>query len=221
MAGLAVQVRDHPMFIAPLDRRQRERQEFATPKSAANQHGEHRVIPLLAKSARLRCFEQASALLDGQPVSHAHAKAAYTLDAPDTRSQLRTEQTRIGGLVGEATHGGQTEVDGCRRVDALFQMEAVAQNDGPVNASRGSEQYHRTNSSIAWSYVRWPLADDKLFRTVDLACSRSGRANTLFGVFFLRDFGIGDGLLRRRRQHLAGRHPSPLGRSRWRGGRYA
>lgn len=71
-------------------------------------------------------------MLDGQPVSNAHAKAAYTLDAPDTRSQLRTEQTSIGGLVGEATHGCQTEVDDCRRVGALFQMDAVAQNDGPI-----------------------------------------------------------------------------------------
>jgi hypothetical protein len=35
-----------------------------------------------------------------------------------------------------------------------------------------------------------------------LACSRSGIAKTRFGDFFLRDFdfGIGDGLLHRRRQ---------------------
>src|SRR4051794_1104393 len=42
----------------------------------------------------------------------------------------------------------------------------------------------------------------RLFSTAALACSRSGSARTRFGIFFLRDFdfGIGDGLLHRRRQ---------------------
>src|SRR5712692_3756268 len=71
-----------------------------------------------------------------------------------------------------------------------------------LNASRGSEQYQVTNSRMAWSYVRWPLADVRLFSTAVLVCSRSGSASTRLGGFFLRDFefGIGDGLLHRRRQ---------------------
>jgi hypothetical protein len=71
-----------------------------------------------------------------------------------------------------------------------------------LNARRGSEQYRATNSRIAWSYVRCPLADVRLFSTAVLACSRSGRARTRLGDFFLRDFGfgIGDGLLYRHRQ---------------------
>jgi hypothetical protein len=48
--------------------------------------------------------------------------------------------------------------------------------------------------------VRWPLLEVRVLRTADFACSRSGRARTRFGdFFFLRDFGIGDGLLNRRR----------------------
>src|SRR2546422_10560329 len=63
-----------------------------------------------------------------------------------------------------------------------------------LNAKRGSEQYHSTNSVIAWSYVRWPLFEVRVFRTADLACSRSGKASTRLGVFlFFRDFDIGDG----------------------------
>src|SRR5436189_5887812 len=65
-----------------------------------------------------------------------------------------------------------------------------------LNANRGSEQYHSTNSVIAWSYVRWPLFEVSVLRTADLACSRSGRARTRFGVFlFCRDFDMDDGLL--------------------------
>src|SRR5439155_10190344 len=48
--------------------------------------------------------------------------------------------------------------------------------------------------------MRWPLLEVRVLRTADFACSRSGRASTRFGdFFFLRDFGIGDGLLNRRR----------------------
>ena len=66
-----------------------------------------------------------------------------------------------------------------------------------LNASRGSEQYHATNSRIACSYVRCPLTEVRLFGTAVFASSRSGSARTRFGTFFLRDFdlGIGDGLL--------------------------
>src|SRR5881628_3128364 len=70
-----------------------------------------------------------------------------------------------------------------------------------LKASRGSEQYHWTNSVIAWSYVRWPLFEVRVLRTADFVCSRSGRTRTRFGdFFFLRDFAIRDGLLNRRRQ---------------------
>lgn len=34
-----------------------------------------------------------------------------------------------------------------------------------AQASRGSEQYQPMNSVIAWSYVRWPLAEVRLLRT--------------------------------------------------------
>jgi hypothetical protein len=46
--------------------------------------------------------------------------------------------------------------------------------------------------------------DVRLFSTAVLVCSRSGRRQDALGDFFLRDFdlGIGDGLLRRRRQLL-------------------
>ena len=34
----------------------------------------------------------------------------------------------------------------------------------------------------------WPPADDRLFRTAEFACSRSGSASTRFDAFFLGDF---------------------------------
>jgi hypothetical protein len=45
--------------------------------------------------------------------------------------------------------------------------------------------------------VRWPPFDVTLLRTADFACSKSGKAR-VSAIFFLSDFGIGDGLLDRR-----------------------
>jgi hypothetical protein len=67
-----------------------------------------------------------------------------------------------------------------------------------LKARRGSEQYHSTNSLMAWSYVRCPLTDVRVLRTADLAYSRSGSARTRFGDFLFRDFDMSDGLLGRR-----------------------
>ena len=50
-----------------------------------------------------------------------------------------------------------------------------------LNARRGSEQYQSTNSFIAWSYVRWPLFEVRVFSTAEFVCSRSGRARDRFG----------------------------------------
>jgi hypothetical protein len=51
---------------------------------------------------------------------------------------------------------------------------------------------------MAWSYVRWPLADVKLLSTAAFDCSRSARARARFGAFLRRglavDLRIGDGL---------------------------
>jgi hypothetical protein len=60
-----------------------------------------------------------------------------------------------------------------------------------LNARRGSEQCHSKKWVMAWSYLRWPLLDVRLFTTAVFDCSRSGRAKTRFGGrFFFRDFGI-------------------------------
>jgi hypothetical protein len=85
-----------------------------------------------------------------------------------------------------------------RRLSLITRQKLIRYRSTTVrlNASRGSEQYHSTNSVIAWSYVRWPLFEVSVLRTADLACSRSGKARTRFGVFlFFREFDMDDGLL--------------------------
>ena len=47
------------------------------------------------------------------------------------------------------------------------------------------------NSRMAWSYVRFELAEVKLFRTADFDCSRSGSFRTVFGTCLRLLFAMG------------------------------
>jgi len=90
------------------------------------------VIALLPKSVARGGKEKPSPLFDRQPVPDAQTQPPDTLDAPDASREFRTEEPRIGGLVRNATHRGETEVDGGRRVRALFEVDAVPQHDGTI-----------------------------------------------------------------------------------------
>ena len=90
------------------------------------------MIPRFPKGIEPWCLEQPSALFHRQPVSDAHAQSPNALHAPNTRRELRTQQTRIGCLVGHTTHRGQSEVDGGRCIRALLEVDAVPQHDGAI-----------------------------------------------------------------------------------------
>jgi hypothetical protein len=43
-----------------------------------------------------------------------------------------TEQSRIGGLVGDAPNGRQAQIDRCRRVLFLFEIDPVSEDHGAI-----------------------------------------------------------------------------------------
>ena len=198
----ADEIRNDPVLVALLERFEPESQQFTTAQAAADQHGEHGMIASFTNGHEVALSEQTTALIGSEPVAQPRAQAANAFHAPNAGGEFGTEEARISRLIRDTPDGSQPQIDRCGRVVTLLQVNAVAQNHGQLNARRGSEQYHATNSPIAWSYVRCPLGDVRLLSTAVLACSRSGSASTRFGGFFLRDFGfgIGDGLLYRRRQ---------------------
>jgi hypothetical protein len=88
---------------------------------------------------------------------------------------------------------------------SLFQVNAVAEDHRAIERQAWLGTVPPTNSMIAWSYVRRPLRELRLFTTADLACSRSGERQNALGCFFLFfvcacDLDIGDSLQVRRRQ---------------------
>ena len=104
MASLAEQIGDDPMLLPLLDRLEAQCQQLGAPKSAANQHRDHRVISELALECR-RCYavEQSSALLGGQPVPETNSDSAHAFHATDACRQFWTQEASVGRLVRHTT----------------------------------------------------------------------------------------------------------------------
>jgi len=101
MSALANQIGDDPMLLPPLDRLEGQCQQLGAAKSAANQHGDHRVVPQLAGWRRVSRNREAPALLRGQPVPEANAdpphpfsRDGYQTPIRDSGGQRRQPRTR-------------------------------------------------------------------------------------------------------------------------------
>ncbi|HEV3061848.1 MAG TPA: hypothetical protein VGY48_26585 [Vicinamibacterales bacterium] len=198
MPALADEIGNDPVLLALLNPPELQGQQLPPPKATPEEHREHRVIAELARYGRCPLRQQSPSLIRGEPVPQPDPEPAHALHAPNTGRELRTEQPGIGRFIGHPAHRGESEVNRGRGIVVLFEVDPIASTTVRLNARRGSEQYHVTNSRMAWSYVRWPLAEVKLLRTAAFDCSRSGNARTRFGAFLRRglavDLRIGDGL---------------------------
>ena len=80
----------------------------------------------------VRFSEQPSALFRRQPVPEADADPSDPSHAPDARSQFGTQQTGISRFVRDPGNRGDSQVDGCRRVTALLQVDPITENHRAV-----------------------------------------------------------------------------------------
>ena len=94
------------------------------------------MIALSPKSIARGGEEKPSPLFDRQPVPDAQAQPPDTLDAPDASREFRTEQPRIGGLVRNATHRGETEVWGINPALATWTASGLVSPWDPALLAR-------------------------------------------------------------------------------------
>src|SRR5713101_1997433 len=114
VAALADQIYHRPVPLAHLDFIQLQSHKFRSAKSATKQQGQHRVVALRSHTIPTSTLEYFRTLLRAQPIARAKPQLLHSFHSADARSQLRAEQSRIGGLVCEAAHGSQLLVDGVR-----------------------------------------------------------------------------------------------------------
>jgi len=108
----------------------------------------------------------------------------FTRRIPAARFGLSSPQSAASYASRRTAPSRRLIVPGAKRRDSRwirYRRTTVLPNE-----SRGSEQYHSTNSSIACRYPRWASLELRLFRTADFAWSRSGSRRTAFGVLRLR-----------------------------------
>ena len=145
-----------------------------------------------------RC-QQPFALLYREPVPDAVSNPADPFDASDSGCQFRAEQSGISGLVGDPPNGRQVQIDRCRRVVFLFEIDPVSEYHGAIEREGRfrAVPLHEIGDGVVIAPLTAPRREavqDCRFRLFEV-----GECQARFGdrLFFL-DFGMGGGLLDRR-----------------------
>ena len=89
------------------------------------------LVAKLTRGAANR-MHQPSTLFGGQPVAAANAKAPYALHAADARRQFRAEEPGVGSFIRDSSDGGESQIDRGRSIAELFEVDSIAQDDGPI-----------------------------------------------------------------------------------------
>ena len=92
--------------------------------------------------------QKANASLAVNQFTQTRAELTNAFDSMDAGSEFGAHQTRVCCLISKPTHSGHSHVDRPGRETAFFQ-DRYRKTTVLLNASRGSEQYQETNSSIA------------------------------------------------------------------------
>jgi len=100
--------------LTHLDLVQLQTDQLGSAKATPKKQGQHRVVAFSTHALATSVFEHFGTLLRAQPVAGAETELFDPLHSADPRSQLGTQQARIGGFVSQAAHGCELLVDGVR-----------------------------------------------------------------------------------------------------------
>jgi len=129
---LAQKAGHDPVLFPELYGLDTQTEQLAPAESTPDQHPENRVIPIATERIAVRTRQKPLALFRGEPVPDTNPNPADSFDQPDPGREFRTEQTGIGGLIRDPSHGGRAQVDRSRCVLLLFEIDSLSQDDGAV-----------------------------------------------------------------------------------------
>lgn len=76
-------------------------------------------------------------LIGTEPIAQPDPEFLCSLHAANARRQLRAQQAGIGGLIGQSSHGGQSQINRGRSQVASFQLQLVTEDNGLVEGQSG------------------------------------------------------------------------------------
>ena len=126
VATLANQINHGPVSLAHLDVVQFQTDQFRPAKPTTKQHGQHRVVALGALTVTTSSLEYLRTLHHAQPIARTESELLHSFDTANPGSQLRTEQTGVGGFVSKATHGCELLVYVVGSQMPRFQVQTIA-----------------------------------------------------------------------------------------------
>ncbi len=132
VTAFANEIRKKPVLFALLQILNGERCQFCPAQPAAQENGDHCVIPNAAQGLTIKYRKQAPPLFGRKPISDPNSKFLDTFYSTDSGRQVRAEQAGVCGFISEAANGGEAKVDGRRRVTGLFKEDPIASNYGFV-----------------------------------------------------------------------------------------
>jgi hypothetical protein len=94
-------------------------------QSASEQQSEQRPITLALQAPAVGRLPECLALRYSQPIAEAHSQLLDAFDAANTRRQVGTEETAIGGLVCKTAYRAEAQVDSAGCQLAGFEMRTV------------------------------------------------------------------------------------------------
>ena len=99
VAAFADQVYHRPVPLADLDFIHFQTHKFRSAKTTTKQQGQHGVVALRSHTISTSTLEYFRTLLCAQPIARAKPELLDSFHSADPRSQLGTQQARVGGLV--------------------------------------------------------------------------------------------------------------------------
>jgi hypothetical protein len=112
VTAFADELSKDPVIFALLEILNGERCQLRPAQSAAEENGDHCVIPDAAQGLTIKHLKQAPPLFRREPISRSELQVPDALYTTNSDRQVRAEQAGIGGFIREAANGGGAKVDG-------------------------------------------------------------------------------------------------------------
>jgi len=121
-----------PMLLALLQMSEVQISQLATSKSAPQQDGKNRPIPLPFEGVCIWRLPEAARFFGCKPVPKPHPQFLGTFHTSDASGEFRTEQASVRGFIGEPAYSGESSVDRSSRKLSILKEYAIAGNHNLV-----------------------------------------------------------------------------------------
>ena len=132
MPAFTNEINYRPMVLALLQMPEVQISQLAALKSAPQQDGENRPIPLSFEGVCIWRLPEAAGFFGCEPVPKPDTQLLGTFHTSNASSELRTEQASVCGFIREPPYSGESTIDRPPRKLSILKEYAIAGYSNPV-----------------------------------------------------------------------------------------